>query len=335
MAMHPGPGGERPDLGPSVAAVLLHVSPANVPRVGTASSTTSRWQRRRDDVLVVPAPGPGEGHWTGAPSATTHDHLIYLAYRVRLPIAAGRGHGNVIAHSADGVQFETVASVTKDRFGAESLERPALVVTADGTWRLYVSCATPGTKHWRIDVLEAARPEGLASAEPRTLLPGDPTYGIKDPVVLWHHGQWHLWASRHPLEDPLATDRMTTEYATSDDGLSWHWQGTALAPRPGTWDQRGVRVTAVLVGDEVTAAFYDGRATAEENYEERTGIADGPGLSAFVATGLEPIGESPHGGRGLRYLTTVPVGEDVRVYYEAARADGAHELRTAILGRES
>ena len=283
---------------------------------------------------MVPAPGIGVGYWAGAPSATAHDGLIYVAYRVRLPIGSGRGHGNVVARSTDGVRLDTVASLSKDRFGAESLERPALVGTADGTWRLYVSCATPGTKHWRIDVLEAARPDELASAVPRTVLPGDATYGIKDPVVLWHAGQWHLWASRHPLDDPLATDRMTTEYATSDDGLDWQWQGTALAPRPRTWDQRGVRVTAVLVGEEVSTAFYDGRATADENYEERTGIADGPGLSEFVATELAPVAESPHAGHGLRYITAVTVGHDVRVYYEAARADGAHELRTAILGND-
>ena len=125
---------------------------------------------------------------------------------------------------------------------------------------------------------------------------------------------------------------MTTEYATSDDGLDWQWRGTALAPRPGTWDQRGVRVTAVLVGEEVSAAFYDGRATAAENYEERTGIAEGTGLDTFVASSVSPLAESAHGGHGLRYLTAVTVGDDVRVYYEAARADGAHELRTAVLG---
>jgi hypothetical protein len=25
----------------------------------------------------------------------------------------------------------------------------------DGDWRLYLSCATPGTPHWRIDALDA------------------------------------------------------------------------------------------------------------------------------------------------------------------------------------
>ena len=57
----------------------------------------------------------------------------------------------------------TVAEVTKDRFGAESLERPALVRTPEGRWRLYVSAATPGTKHWRVDLLEADTPAGLAT----------------------------------------------------------------------------------------------------------------------------------------------------------------------------
>ena len=138
--------------------------------------------------------------------------------------------------------------------------------------------------------------------------------------MLWHQGQWHLWASRHPLADPRGTDRMTTEYATSDDGLDWQWRGTALAPRPGAWDQRGARVTAVLVSEGVSAAFYDGRATAAENYEERTGIAEGTGLDTFVASSVSPLAESAHGGHGLRYLTAVTVGEDVRVYYEAARS---------------
>ena len=69
---------------------------------------------------------------------------IYLAYRLRRPVGQGRGYANVVARSADGVRFTTVATIGKDAFGAESLERPALVVTDDGRWRLYVSVATPG-----------------------------------------------------------------------------------------------------------------------------------------------------------------------------------------------
>jgi hypothetical protein len=289
-----------------------------------------RWD---DSVVVVDPPGDEPGAWAGAPSSIVTDGEVYLAYRVRLPIGEGRGIANVIARSADGVTFTAVAEVTKDQFGAESLERPALVRTPEGRWRLYVSVATPGTKHWRVDLLEADTAQGLAAATPRTVLPGDDTVGVKDPVL--HHDEhgWHLWASVHPLESWDDADRMTTEYATSPDGVHWTWRGTALAGRPGEWDARGVRFSSIAVhGDEIVAA-YDGRATAGENWEERTGIARGTRNSdgtfgAFTAEDREPVG-SPYAPNGLRYLSmvTMPDGTQ-RVYYEATRQDGAHDLRT-------
>src|SRR3954454_5185277 len=115
------------------------------------------------DLVVAPA-DPGPGSWAGAPSALLVDGVYYLAYRLRRPVGRGRGYANVVARSADGVRFEPVATLEKDAFGAESLERPAIAVTPEGTWRVYVSVATPGTKHWRVDVVEAATPEGLADA---------------------------------------------------------------------------------------------------------------------------------------------------------------------------
>ena len=296
---------------------------------GTATLPLPRWE---ETAVVVEPPGDEPGSWAGAPSSIVADGWVYLAYRLRLPIGEGRGIANVVARSRDGVSFETVAEVTKDQFGAESLERPALVRTADGRWRLYVSVATPGTKHWRVDLVEAATPEGLAGAPVRTVLPGDDTVGVKDPVL--HHDEfgWHLWASVHPLESWDDADRMTTEYATSPDGVNWTWRGTALAPRPGEWDARGVRVSSVrVVGDEITVA-YDGRATAGENWEERTGVARGKrqadGSFGELAAVDGPIG-SPYPPHGLRYLSlvTLPDGGD-RLYYEATRADGAHDLRT-------
>ena len=124
-------------------------------------------------VVAVPAPGAGVGQWAGSSSAALDaDGSFVLAYRVR------HGHGpenpveTVVAHSEDGERFETVATLDKERFSAQSMERPALVHTDDGRWRLYVCPASPApSKHWWIDVLEADDPEGFATAEPRTVFP--------------------------------------------------------------------------------------------------------------------------------------------------------------------
>jgi hypothetical protein len=282
--------------------------------------------------VVVAPEDPRPGAWVGAPSGQLVDGVSSLAYRDRQPVGEGRGVGNVLTRSDDGVAFTPVARLDKDRFGAESLERPALVHTPEGRWRLYVSCATPGTKHWRVDLLEAATVDGLAIAEPRTVLPGSATEGVKDPVVRHDGRQWHLWASVHPLDDPDATDRMTTEHATSADGVEWTWRGTALAGTPGTWDARGVRFTAVVLAGADSWALYDGRASAEENWEERTGLARGDADGRFTAAADGPSLQSPHPPHGLRYADVVAVpGGGARWFYEATRPDGAHELRTVLL----
>ncbi len=284
------------------------------------------------DAGVALAPDdPRPGAWAGGPSAQLVDGTWWLAYRLRRPVGEGRGVANVVARSADGVHFTPVVEVSKDAFGAESLERPALVHTPDGRWRLYVSCATPGTRHWRVDLLEAGSVEELATAAPHTVLPGSATSAVKDPVIRYDGEQWHLWASVHPLDDPDATDRMTTEHATSPDGVDWTWRRTALTGTDGSWDARGVRFATVVLHGSRTWALYDGRASAAENFEERTGLAvaqDG----RFTAVGDAPLLQSPHTPFGLRYCDVVAVpGGGARWFYEATRADGAHELRTVLL----
>ncbi|MDT4990801.1 MAG: hypothetical protein QOH97_693 [Actinoplanes sp.] len=292
-----------------------------------------RWD---DSTVVIEPPSAEPGAWSGAPSTIVADGAVYLAYRLRLPIGDGRGISNIVARSTDGLTFTVVAQVHKEAFGAESLERPALTRTPEGRWRLYVSAATPGTKHWRVDLLEAATPEGLATAHPHTVLPGDETVAVKDPVL--HHDEhgWHLWASVHPLESWDDADRMTTEYATSPDGVSWTWRETALTGRPGEWDARGVRISSVQVTGDTILAAYDGRATVRENWEERTGVARGTrrpdgSFGPLAADHTEPVG-SPHAPNGLRYLSMVTMPDGVqRIYYEATRADGAHDLRTEVV----
>jgi hypothetical protein len=158
--------------------------------------------------VAVPAPGTGFGCWAGAPSAAFGaDGEIVLAYRLR---DAERRGGEVVVRDV---------TLGKERFGAESLERPALVRVGGG-WRLYLSCATPGSKHWWICALDAPSLEALAEAEPVTVFAGDAETGVKDPVVRHDGSGWRAWICCHPLDEPGEEDRMTTAFATSDDGLA-------------------------------------------------------------------------------------------------------------------
>src|SRR6266704_6469284 len=119
--------------------------------------------------VVVPAPAPGPRHWAGAPSAVLdQDGTFVIAYRLRL---ADQGVATtVIGRSPDGERLTTVCTLDRTRFGAQSMQRPALVRTATGGWRLYVCCAPPGSRPWHIDLLEADAPAGFAAAPARTVL---------------------------------------------------------------------------------------------------------------------------------------------------------------------
>jgi len=281
---------------------------------------------RGTPVVAVPAPGTGEGWWAGASSAALDvDGSFVIAYRVRTG-HAGRG-STVVARSTDGEHLTTVASLDQARFDAASMERPAVLRTDDGRWRLYVcSASKPPSKHWWIDLLEADDPAGFAQAEARTVFPGDASTGVKDPIVRrTAGGGWEAWICCHPLDEPDEEDRMTTAYATSADGVDWTWHGTVLRPRPGTWDQRGARLTAVLPDGR---AAYDGRATKEENWWERTGLAR---LTGQAPGDLEQVSDdavSP-----VRYLDVLPLRDGgYRIWYEASFPDGTHELRTERIG---
>ena len=149
-----------------------------------------------ESVVVVEPARPEPGYWAGAPSALVTGADIWLAYRERNP--QRRGGRVVLAHCEGGERLAPVVTLDKERFGAESLERPALTLTAEGRWRLYVSCATTGSKHWRIDLLEASAPERLGGADVRTVFPGDELTAVKDsgdPVRGWALARLDLLSS--------------------------------------------------------------------------------------------------------------------------------------------
>ena len=171
------------------------------------SSDNSVLIPRPDDAVIVVEPaGPGRGFWAGAPSAVAADGGVYLAYRLRRPVGSGRGYAVAIAFAADGVHFGAPLKVIdKEELDTESLERPELVRLPGGGWRLYLSCATTGTKHWRVEVTDAAHPAAFDVTERAVMLPGDPRKrAVKDPVITSPRRPWHMWATIHPLADPDA-----------------------------------------------------------------------------------------------------------------------------------
>jgi hypothetical protein len=78
--------------------------------------------------------------------------------------------------------------------------------------------------------------------------------------------------------------------------------------------------------------LYDGRARAEDNWHETTGVARGTtpddASSDLVADGGVPL-RSPYSDGACRYATSVTMPDGtLRLYLEAARPDGAHDLVT-------
>jgi hypothetical protein len=283
--------------------------------------------------VVVPAPGIGAGNWAGAASAVLVDGVFWLTWRVRRPLTDGRGVSVVVGRSDDGEHFEPVTEVHRETFGAESFERPVLVPVGELGWRLYLSCATPGSKHWWVDSLTAPTVQDLPAGHRQVVLAGDAHVGVKDPVITVDPrsaaGGWRLWLCCHPLDDPGHEDRMTTRYLTSDDGLDWTDRGEVLAGRTGEWDARGARVTTVI-GHDPLSVLYDGRRDAESNWFETTGVATWDGERLVPDARVGPIA-SPYGDGAFRYASAVHLPDGrVRYYVEAARDDGAHDLVTFV-----
>ncbi len=90
-------------------------------------------------------------------------------------------------------------------------------------------------------------------------------------------GVFHLFFHTEGLYAPNVI-----EHYTSTDLLSLHYEGTALTPQPGSWEQSGLWAPHVIREDGVYYMFYTGVNGTDESREERIGLATSADLRAWT-----------------------------------------------------
>jgi hypothetical protein len=234
------------------------------------------------------------------------------------------------------------------------MEKSCIVKVAENLWRLYISFVDVDGR-WRIDMLEASRPDAFDCSErTRILTAADcAVEGVKDPVVYNIAGLWHMLVSYAPTPRGLTAEQERTMHATGDvynvgltkshtglatstDGVSWQWEGDVLSPPNEGWDAYCTRIGAVLWRPPVFIGFYDGSQSVQENYEEKAGLAISFDLRNWRRITVDrPYVLSPHASRSIRYVEVIEAEGALWYYYEYARPDGSHELRVNPVPIES
>ena len=118
-----------------------------------------------------------------------------------------------------------------------------------------------------------------------------------------------------------------------DDGLAWQLGDGALR-RPSRELGRAGRPRHQRRGAEARPAdaFYDGRASAAENWEERTGARRGGRRRPSAPWATAPVAVSPHASGACATSAWCPLADGgYRVVLRGRRPDGAHDLRTELL----
>jgi len=280
---------------------------------------------RIEDAKVVAEPcGSGKGYWVGGPSATYDGEreCFFLSWRERVP--EERGLKAVVARSEDGESYTPIWDINKGELDAISIERAALMKVKSGSYRLYISYEDSADNRWKIDVMEAPRPEGFKPSSRRRVIEpeGLGVRWTKDPYVLKVGHLWYMYVHVREL-----SGRKNTSLAVSEDGMRFRWLGKVM--QGSGWDAYCVRLSTVIHVHPVFFAFYDGATVETENCEERTGLMQSFDLRNFERVSENgPILTSPEGSSSLRYVEAVRLGDSIRYWFEFCRADGSHDLRT-------
>ncbi len=276
--------------------------------------------------------------WAGAPSVWRDaDGTFYLAARMREGNSPRgyRGYEVRILKSADGRHFEPIHRIMREDARVRGFERPALVRDLKtGAFKLYGCAALE--RGWAVLKFDDTDDPGAfdpASARPVVVsdYPDDGfahVQGFKDPVVFWDTGQWHMFV--------IGSDRVERIYHfTSADGETWRSTSELPFMDNAGWHNFYTRPASVIPMTVGYLFVYEGSHITWRDpvYNIATGLAYSPDLRTVVdLTHEAPLLKSTTPGdyHTWRYSHWLPVGDQVYVYFEAARPNNTNELRLGV-----
>ncbi|MBM3882206.1 MAG: hypothetical protein FJ387_21220 [Verrucomicrobia bacterium] len=331
------------------AAALTQAAPAaaNLPAYGPVP--LSRWAgsipARFDTWEVVVAPDRDEAEWwAGAPSVVLEETgTFWLAARMRSPERpkGQRGYELRLFRSDDGVRFTKVHSLRREQVPLPGFERPALLHDpVTGRFKLY-ACG-PLKEDWCIfKFADADRPDQFDPRTARPVIEGRPLdregvpfpTGYKDPVILHAEGVYHCFV--------IGVFRLERLYHfTSRDGEVWEPVGDrarSLLDLAG-WHSFFVRPASVVPLGVGYLFVYEGSDLSwpDPVYNIATGLGFTFDLHHITdLTPDAPLLVSPTPGRlhVWRYSHWLWVNDQLWVYAEVEKPNGAHEIRLFRLPR--
>jgi hypothetical protein len=313
--------------------------------------------RFRDyDVVLRPDRDEAEW-WAGGPSVVRDEAgTFWMATRMRMADAplGQRGYEIRILKSIDGIHFERAHALRREEVPLPGFERPALIRDATtGKFKLYACGRLPkgdrgAESPWCVFKFDdAAQPDQF---DPKTARPViEPreqdqrtadqivgTYsrdapapeGYKDPVIVQADGRFHAFV----IGVQRSTER--TYHFISDDGEAWQPVGGWSRPMLDLvgWHNFAVRPASVLPVGVGYLFIYEGSHTTwpDPVYNIATGLGFTFDLDhVHDLTPDRPLLESTTPGRlrTWRYSHWLWVGEQLWVYAEVEKPNGAHEVR--------
>ncbi|MBN1347079.1 MAG: hypothetical protein JXQ73_30590 [Phycisphaerae bacterium] len=288
------------------------------------------------DVILEPDQDTPEW-WAGAPSVLlTENGTFYLAARMREGDSPRglRGYEIRILRSTDGRRFEPFHRIRREDAKVSGFERPALVRDPKtGKFKLY-GCSG-FERGWVILKFDDA--DDPADFDPTTARPvlvanylDDGFFhvtGYKDPVVFWDGERWHLFV--------IGCDRIERiHHFVSGDGEAWQPAPGRTVLENAGWHNCYTRPASVLPMAVGYLFVYEGSDIEWRDpvYNIATGLAYSPDLETFIdLTPNKPVFKSTTPGdyHTWRYSHWLTVGDEVFVYFEAARPNNTNEVRLA------